>query len=112
MGNEKILHGSIDKRFVVVCFRNKVQEYAFFDSTEEAFNWWQDHKHPFFETDRPKGWGVSFALTYDKLEQKIIQWNTLYLTKQIVDEYVEQMNTDLELSAKPINELNKPTTNG
>lgn len=92
MESSKILHGDIDKRFIVVCHRDKIQYYALFDSEKEAFQWWQDHKTPFFETDRPKGWGVAFVLTYDKLEQKVIQWNTLYLNEEIVNECIKEMN--------------------
>lgn len=104
MENKLILEGSFGERYIVVCFRNKVQEYAFFDSEKEAFNWWQNHKHPFFENDRPKGWGVSFALTYDTVDEKIIEWNKLYLDEEIVDGYIKEMKSFisiLETQIKP-----------
>lgn len=91
MENELILEGTLDKRYVVIVHQHKVQKYGFFDTLKECFNWWQNHKEPFFENDRPKGWGFGFNSTYDLVDDKLIEWNKLWLNEEIVDNCVKNM---------------------
>jgi hypothetical protein len=91
-----ILAGTLNKRYVVIVHQYKIQKYGFFDSEKECEKWWMDHKHPFFENDRPKDWGVSFVATYDTIDDKIIEWNKLWVNKELVDKYVKQFLDEFE----------------
>lgn len=83
------LVGNSNMRYVVIVHQHKVQKYGFFDSEMECEKWWMDHKEPFFENDRPKGWGFGFVATYDTKDEKIIEWNKLWLDEIIVNDCIE-----------------------
>ena len=71
------------------------REQLFFDTEKEAEKYWMDHKHPFFESDRPKGWGFSFVATYDLQEKKIVEYNTLWLSEDLANQFIKDALTEI-----------------
>lgn len=80
-------------RYVVIGHQNKIQIYGLFNTISEAENWWMSHKKPFLDNDPPFD-DFAFVATYDRLENRIVEYNSLYLDLALAETFVEEMLKD------------------